>query len=31
MKLIEQNEHSECGIACITMILSYYKFQHYPR
>ncbi|HAR4502129.1 TPA: peptidase domain-containing ABC transporter [Staphylococcus aureus] len=25
MKLIEQNEHSECGIACITMILSYYK------
>ncbi|EQA7703568.1 peptidase domain-containing ABC transporter [Staphylococcus pseudintermedius] len=25
MKLVEQSEHSECGIACITMILSYYK------
>lgn len=25
MKFIEQNEHSECGLACSAMILNYYK------
>ncbi|MFT0802175.1 peptidase domain-containing ABC transporter [Bacillus swezeyi] len=25
LKFIEQMEHSECGLACITMILNYYR------
>ncbi|WP_343822682.1 cysteine peptidase family C39 domain-containing protein [Clostridium subterminale] len=24
LNLVEQSEHSECGIACITMILNYW-------
>lgn len=23
--LVEQNEHSECGLACVAMVLKYYK------
>lgn len=27
IKLIEQMEHSECGLACVAMILNYYKLK----
>ena len=26
IKFVEQNEHSECGLACVTMILNYFNY-----